>query len=156
MRQIHGVAVKILVAVDFFPQTEQVLEIARRMAAALGAKLWLIHAAAPEPAFKGYGAGARCGRKQIADEYREEHRLIQEAAEATREAGIEATGLLVQGPPAQLILRQADELEADMIIVGTHGFGAAMSLLLGSISRTVLKKARCPVLVVPAGRPESV
>jgi len=146
---------KILVAVDFFPQTEQVLEIAQRQAAALDAELWLIHAAAPEPAFKGYGAGERSDRKQTANAYREEHRLIQEAAAAARDAGIEATGLLVQGPPAALILRQADELNADMIIVGTHGFGAAMSLLLGSVSRTVLKKARCPVLVVPAGRPES-
>ncbi|MGB5622894.1 MAG: universal stress protein [Gammaproteobacteria bacterium] len=146
---------KILVAVDFFPQTEQVLEVAKRQAAALGAQLWLIHAAAPGPAFKGYGAGERSDRKQTADEYRQEHRLIQEAAAAARDAGIEATGLLVRGPPATQILKQAEELDADMIVVGTHGFGAAMSLLLGSVSRQVLKKARCPVMVVPAGRPES-
>lgn len=155
MRQIREMAVNILVAVDFFPHTERVLDMARRMAAALDAQLWLIHVAAPEPAFKSYGAGARRDRDQTADEYRQEHRLIQEAAAATRDAGIEVTGLLVQGPPAELILRQAAELEADMIIVGTHGFGAAMSLLLGSVSRTILKKARCPVLVVPAGRPEA-
>ena len=145
---------KLLTAVDFSPQTGRVLDAARHLATALQAELWLVHAAAPEPVVRGYGAGARQDRKQTAREYREEHRLIQEAAADAREAGIKATGLLVQGPPAKMILKEAADLDADMIVVGSHGFGAVLGLLLGSVSKTVLRKADCPVLVVPADRSE--
>lgn len=141
---------KLLVATDFSPQSKQVLRIARRIGAALSAQLWLIHVAAPEAPFKSYGAGERQGRKEIADGYREERRLVHEAAESLREAGLDATGLTVQGTPAKKILAQAGELGADMIVIGSHGFGAVSRLLLGSVSGKVLKKASCPVLIVPA------
>lgn len=145
---------KLLTAVDFSPQTRKVLETARQLATALKAELWLVHAAAPEPVVRSYGAGARQDRERTAEEYRQEHRLIQEAAADAREVGIEATGLLVQGPPARMILKEAADLEADMIIVGSHGFGAVLGLLLGSVSKKILRKANCPVLVVPADRPD--
>lgn len=146
---------KLLTAVDFSPQTGKVLEAARDLATALGAELWLVHAAAPEPVVvRGHGAGARRDRQQTAEEYRQEHRLIQDAAADAREAGIKTTGLLVQGPPAKMILKEAADLDADMIVVGSHGFGAVLGLLLGSVSKTVLRKANCPVLVVPADRQE--
>ena len=41
------------------------------------------------------------------------------------------------------------ELEADLIIIGSHGYGALFSALLGSVSSGVVRKASCPVLVVP-------
>jgi nucleotide-binding universal stress UspA family protein len=41
-----------------------------------------------------------------------------------------------------------------MIIIGSHGFGPALEMLLGSVSKKVLRKARCPVLVVPIPRAE--
>lgn len=146
---------KLLTAIDFSPQTGKVMDAARYLATALEAELWLVHAAAPEPVVRRYGAADRQDRDKTAREYREEHRLIQEAAADARDAGIKATGLLVQGPPAKMILKEAADLDADMIIVGSHGFGAVLGLLLGSVSKTVLRKAGCPVLVVPADRRES-
>lgn len=142
---------KLLVATDFSPQTEKVLKVARRLAEALKAELWIVHVAAA-PAFKTYGAGERQDREETAAEFREEHRLVQEAAQAMRDAGIEATGLMVQGPPAKTILEEAARLEADLIILGSHGFGAVFKMLLGSVSSTVLKKSGRPVLIVPAAR----
>ena len=73
-------------------------------------------------------------------------------SDATADERIDATGLTVRGPPAKEILAQAKALDADMIIVGSHGFGAVFRLLLGSVSEKVLKHATCPVLIVPPDR----
>lgn len=53
------------------------------------------------------------------------------------------------GNPVHRILETADSLDADIIIMGTHGKGAIDHALLGSISEKVLKKSRVPVFVVP-------
>jgi len=145
--------VKLLVAVDFSPQTEHILAAARDLARALGAQLWLMHVVAPPPVLPRHN-DAGPDQPPIALEDREQQRLIQEAADSARDAGVEATGVLVEGPPAKMILRQAATLQADMIIIGSHGFGPALEMLLGSVSKKVLKKARCPVLVVPIPRSE--
>jgi nucleotide-binding universal stress UspA family protein len=49
-----------------------------------------------------------------------------------------------------MILAQADQLQADLIVVGSHGHGATYDLLVGSISSGVIRKSKVPVLVVPA------
>ncbi len=56
------------------------------------------------------------------------------------------------GNPARLIAAVAEETDALMIIVGSHGEGAGATierLLAGSVSRTVLRRQRRPVLIVP-------
>ncbi|MDH4029424.1 MAG: universal stress protein [Chromatiales bacterium] len=143
---------KLLVATDFSPQTDKVLRVARRLASALSAELCVLHVAAPEPAFKTYGAGERQDRDETAAENREEHRLVREAAQSMRDAGIDAVGIMLQGPPAKVILEEADKLDADLIVMGSHGFGAVFKLLLGSVSSAVMKKSGRPVLIVPAQR----
>ncbi len=50
--------------------------------------------------------------------------------------------------PAEEITRLAAELEADMIVVGTHGRKGVSRLVLGSVAETVVRRAECPVLVV--------
>lgn len=52
------------------------------------------------------------------------------------------------GQPVREILDLADEIGADLIIVGSHGRGPVGRLLLGSVSTAVLHAALCPVLVV--------
>jgi nucleotide-binding universal stress UspA family protein len=146
---------KLLVATDFSPQTRKLLQVARRLGAALSAQVWLVHAMTPAPGVRDYGAGERRDGHEGEADSRNEQRLVREAAASLREAGIAATGLTVEGPPAKEILAQAKALDADMIIVGSHGFGAVFRLLLGSVSEKVLEKAACPVLIVPADRTET-
>ena len=40
-------------------------------------------------------------------------------------------------------------MEAELLVVGSHGYGAVYDLLVGSISRGILKHSKIPVLVVP-------
>lgn len=56
--------------------------------------------------------------------------------------------------PAEAILRVADEVDADAIVVGSHGYGRVSSLL-GSVSQAVLHGSKRPVTIIPAPeRPE--
>ena len=60
---------------------------------------------------------------------------------------------LVEGQGAEQILRQADEIGADLIVMGTHGRRGVGRLLLGSVAARVVAQAVCPVLTVRAAKP---
>lgn len=60
---------------------------------------------------------------------------------------------LIQGSPAQEILRQQQAVGSDIVVLGSHGHGAMYNLLVGSASEAVLHRCPVPVMVVPA--PES-
>jgi nucleotide-binding universal stress UspA family protein len=67
----------------------------------------------------------------------------------TVEAKFEAGG---QHSTAELIAIAAAEVEADLIVIGTHGRGAAATALLGSVAKGLLHFAPCPVLSVTPAR----
>jgi manganese transport protein len=53
---------------------------------------------------------------------------------------------------ATLIARAADDVHADLIVVGTHGHGGLAAALMGSVARALCHRANQPVLVVPPHR----
>ncbi len=140
----------ILAAIDFSPITPTVVDKAAEIARCFASKLWLIHIAAPEPDFVGYGTGPQSKRDWRAKTLREEHRYIQDKALELEQSGIDVTPLLVQGMTVETILQEASKLKTDMIVIGSHGHGAFYKALVGSVSAGIIRKASCPVLVVPA------
>jgi nucleotide-binding universal stress UspA family protein len=141
--------IKILVAVDLSAATARIVEVTERIAKGMSGEAWILHVAEAEPDLVGFDAGPKVVRDQVAKEFREEHKQVQQYADTLREAGIEATALLIRGPIVDTVLQEAQRLEVDLIIVGSHGFGALYDLLVGSESRGILKKSEIPVLVVP-------
>lgn len=142
----------ILAAVDFSDVTDAVLNHAAALAEAFGAKVYVIHVAAPEPSFVTYAPGPQHERDFRADELRDEHRKIQEYATALQERKIAAEALLVSGETINKLLEEADNLKADTIVIGSHGHGALYELLVGSVTDGILRKANRPVTIVPASR----
>jgi len=57
-------------------------------------------------------------------------------------------GEVAPGPPRTLILDQAQNWKADLIVVGSHGYSAWERFLLGSVSQSVVSHAQCSVEVV--------
>ncbi len=139
----------LVVAVDFSEITRRVLDVVAGLPAARGAQVYLVHAAEPDPDFVGWEAGPDVVRDQVAAMYQREHRQLEELAAGLRAKGLSVTALLIQGPTIEVILDEIERRRADLVVVGTHGHGAAYDLIVGSVSAGVIRKARVPVLVVP-------
>lgn len=73
-------------------------------------------------------------------------RLQNEALKRVDSEGVTVTGDVVQGNASTVLLRAAEN--ADLVVVGSRGFGGFTGLLLGSVSKQVLHHSPCPVLVV--------
>jgi nucleotide-binding universal stress UspA family protein len=58
---------------------------------------------------------------------------------------------VVRGKPAAEILRTAEKLPADMIVMGTHGRTGLAGLLIGSVAEKTVRRAHCPVVCVKPG-----
>ena len=142
-------SLKILVAVDLSDATARVVEVTERIAGPMSGTVRLLLVAEAEPDFVGFDAGPDVVRDQVAKEYRDEHRSVQAYADTLRDANLDASALLIKGPIIETILNEAKRFEADLLIVGSHGFGALYDLLVGSSSRGILKETKIPVLVVP-------
>ena len=140
---------KILVTVDLSETTQIVVKKAEKIAKALSAKVWILHNAEPEPDFVEFKVDPQAARESLSKKFHGEHRQIQKIAKRLRKAGLDTTALLVHGATVETILKEASELDVDMIVVGSHGRGAMYQLLVGSVSEGILHNSRCPILVVP-------
>jgi nucleotide-binding universal stress UspA family protein len=77
--------------------------------------------------------------------------IVDVAVEKLRRAldeSVSVTGEVLAGPPREAILDEADRWKADLIVVGSHGYGAWQRFLLGSVSQAVVAHAQCSVEVV--------
>ena len=79
----------------------------------------------------------------------EAQRLAEMAAEQARACNIEQVQVeVLEGPPAEGILRVAENRGCDCIVVGARGRGGMVGLLLGSVSDRLARHAKVPVLIV--------
>jgi nucleotide-binding universal stress UspA family protein len=140
---------KLLVCVDLSESTEIIVKKIEEITKALPAKVWLLHNAEPEPDFIEFKVDPQAARESLAKKFHIEHHQIQELAKRMRKAGVDTTALLVHGATVETILKEASDLEVDIIVVGSHGRGAMYQLLVGSVSEAVLHNSRFPILVVP-------
>jgi nucleotide-binding universal stress UspA family protein len=62
---------------------------------------------------------------------------------------------VIEGEPAVEILRKADELDCDVIIMGTHGKGWITHAFLGSVAEKVLSRVKKPVYIIPIPKGET-
>ena len=73
---------------------------------------------------------------------------LKEAAEVAEGAGVEVETYARQGDPADAILDVAEEVKADLIVVGNKGMTGARRFLLGSVPNKVSHHAPCSVLII--------
>ena len=140
----------ILAAIDLSDVTHLLIEATSKLARAMESKVFLLHIAAPEPTFVTYEPGPEHERQFRAKQLRVEHRDLQKLADEMEESGIKAEALMVPGATVAKLLEEADRLKADLMVMGSHGHGALYHLLVGSVTDGVIRKAECPVMVVPS------
>lgn len=83
---------------------------------------------------------------QVEQEMRESARIALHDHSAGE--GVQVFSYAVVGSPARAILETADVVDAELIIVGTHGRRGLKRLVLGSVAEEVMREASCPVLVM--------
>jgi nucleotide-binding universal stress UspA family protein len=139
----------ILVAIDFNGDNEKLVDKAAELAQSFKSKIWLVHVAAPEPDFIGYGPGPQTVRDDRAEDLREEHRNLQKMALRLRNIGIEADALLIQGFTVDSILEKCQQVKADLLVIGSHEHGAFYNLFSENTALELFKRNVIPLLVVP-------
>jgi nucleotide-binding universal stress UspA family protein len=72
---------------------------------------------------------------------------INSAVERLKEAGLNATPLVVSADPRSMIIEHAKETGTDLVVVGAHSSSGIAGFLLGSVANTVLRMAHCSVEV---------
>jgi nucleotide-binding universal stress UspA family protein len=75
-------------------------------------------------------------------------RVARAEAALSRIPGVTVRARTVEAAPAEAILEEAQTLGADLIVLGSHGYGPVAHLALGSVSEAVAHKARCSVEIV--------
>ncbi len=145
---------RFLVAVDDDPQAEKVIEMAGELAETVGGSIVVCHIM-PEEQYR------KIEERQRQDEVEQPISITQAEERAQALAADAALGLKPYGVdfetegrvgvPAEEIVTLAQEVDADLIVMGFEGLrGLERLRALGSVSRAVMEKTKRPVLIVPA------
>ncbi|WP_128476670.1 universal stress protein [Halorussus pelagicus] len=93
------------------------------------------------------------GREETREARREEgEEATRQVAEAGEDRGVEVVTAIEEGKPAQAIVDYADEEDADMVVMGTHGRSGVDRYVLGSVTEQVVRTSEVPVLTVNLAR----
>ncbi|AOI99777.1 universal stress protein [Burkholderia sp. LA-2-3-30-S1-D2] len=143
----------ILVALDGSDTSSRALDAALNLASETGARLTPVYVVDfLVPAYDTYGYDPSI----LIDAFRKEGlRVTEDAAKRMKARDVAGTPRISNVAPAgedvaQHIVGLAGEINADLIVMGTHGRRGFQRLFLGSVAERVLRQATCPVLMIPA------
>jgi nucleotide-binding universal stress UspA family protein len=129
---------KILCPIELETKSATALELTQRLATRDGAEVCIVHVVTPplpkplEPV-PGWEKAVNDRLRQIANRYFGDRRCET---------------LVVQGEPPAAIIRAAEDFEADLIVMATHGHTGLNRALLGSTTERVVRESPIPVLTV--------
>lgn len=135
---------KILVPIDGSDYSKTALKHAAKLAEFTGARLSILHVMELPPQLKSLKS-----YHLVKEQLREEgEKFIREAKEICPSYKIDFDQKMVAGVPADEVVQEGNRGGYDLIVVGNRGMGEVKGWLLGSVSRRVVRHAKCPVLVV--------
>ena len=141
----------ILAPIDFSTATEGVVEVAATLARSTQSRVVLLHIVQPPVLTSDYGLALENFQEAI--DISEKH-SVKRLAEITeglrvRHPDLPVETQLVNGPPIVEILDAVKKSDAAYIVMGSHGHNAFYDLLVGTTTHGILRKAACPVVIVP-------
>jgi nucleotide-binding universal stress UspA family protein len=134
----------ILLAVDGSEYSHRAIEYARSLTERYEANLLLVHVFSHTSDLLGY----QDFEKLYAKRKSAGQAVLDSAKKILGSTTFKVHEELMEGSEAEAILKVAENHQADLIIMGTRGFGAVKGMLVGSVSRKVIHLSTCPVMVV--------
>lgn len=139
---------KILVPLDGSKTAEGVLPHAKALAYSEGAELVLLTVASNPMDFVFSDPGV--ASREIEEQQKRSKKYVTDIENELKTAGFKVSILLREGAVADVILRTAEEIGADVIAMSTHGRTGPARWLLGSVADRVVRNSRIPVLLIRA------
>lgn len=140
---------RVLIAADGSKDAALAARVAVDLSNKTGAELHVVHAWQPLPHYaypslveKGYSPPYEQGARKV---------LVDQVHGIRGIGGTVAGDYLKAGRPSEVVLDLADEVGADLVVVGSRGLGPVRRLVLGSVSEDIVHHVRRPVLVVRGG-----
>ncbi len=139
---------RILVPTDFSDTSEKAFLFAADLARAFGAEITLLHVVdtrVVDNIFHIHQMPPEAARREMRKAAGEAVARLLDLPEAE---GLSITAVYSEGIPPVEVKKAAEEIDADLIAMGTHGTTGIAHLLYGSTADAVLRGAPCPVLTV--------
>lgn len=134
----------IVVAIDGSEHSHRALEHAKTLVDRFGSTLWLVHIFPHTSDLLGYEDFEKLFSKRKSAG----QAVIDEARKRLGDITFSIREELQEGPEAESIVTIAEKCQAELIVIGTRGFGAIKGLVLGSVSLKVIHHASCAVMLV--------
>lgn len=155
---------RIVLATDFSPHAAVARDVAKWLARTYSAHLWVVTVLEPveepldwinqPPAVSSWKWQKMLQKQQRKLKQEKRDNLDQWVADL-RKAGIEVTDVVREGDPDKEIVAVAQEVNADLIVMGSHSRRTFWDVVLGSVTAKVVAEAPCPVMVVSHRPPHS-
>lgn len=144
---------RIAVGIDFSDESDLALRHAAMLARRAGAHLILVHVvplpahlvedSSYDPLFRASTLAADLSARQRVDA----GELLQEVASRCREIGASCEPLLVDDNPSDGLARAAEDMGADLLVLGSHGRSGLKRFLLGSVAERAVRAAHCDAII---------
>ena len=128
----------IMVAVDADQRSGVLINHAVELAKKFDAKIWIVHIANPQVRYAGVGVAAGV----VPPPHKAEQEMLQTYEANVKNDGLEAEGILINGPTIEMVLEEAAKIHAELIVIGSHEHSFIHNALLGTTTGQVIKKIR--------------
>jgi nucleotide-binding universal stress UspA family protein len=143
MAELH----RILVPTDFTETSERAIDWAIELGTRLGSTIAIMHAY--ELPVVGFPDGALVATVEVASRIAEASReALESSISRHRGRGVPLEAILREGAAWQEINNVADEIHADLVVIGTHGRKGLARALLGSVAEKVVRHGNHPVVMI--------
>jgi len=138
---------RILVPTDFTETSDHALDWAIGIATPLGAKITLMHSY--EIPLVGFPDGTIIATPELATKIADaSQKALDAVVEKRKAAGVVLDTILREGVAWEEINAVADDIDASLIVIGTHGRRGLTRALLGSVAENVIRTAHRPVVSI--------
>lgn len=140
---------KIISPTDFSELSDMGLKAAIELAEHFSAELLVVHVVAPLSAVVTSAAPAAHYLPEVMESIRNDaENSLQDLMEKKVPRSLRAKSILLEGPPADEIVDYAKEVDADLLVIATHGQSGWKRFMFGSVTEKVMRLSKSPVLII--------